>query len=126
MTSAARYWVLRWIARRKEFLRKEDQKHLFISKEGGAINRRYLAKMLVKYVQRAQLPAHVVPHDLRRITATHLVANGAPIRYVQSLLGHESLNVTTKYLRLTHAQIKREYDRTHPSSQRARHAAASA
>jgi len=126
MTSAALYWLSRWVGRRKEFLKKKDHATLFVSKEGRSIGRRHFAKMLERYVKRAQLPSRVSPHDLRRITATHLVANGAPIRYVQALLGHESLNVTTKYLRLTHAQIKKEYDQTHPSNRRTRHAAASA
>lgn len=126
MTSAARYWLARWLRRRLEFHPKEDQKLLFISKKGRPIGRRTFGKMLVKYVQSAGLATQIGPHDLRRITATHLAANGAPMRYVQALLGHESLHVTTKYLRLTHVQIKGEYDRTHPSSQRARHTAASA
>ncbi len=126
MTSAAMYWISRWLNRRKEFLKSEEQRVLFITRGGRPFDRRHFAKILEKYVKKAQLPEAVAPHDLRRITATHLVVNGAPIRYVQALLGHDSLHVTTKYLRLTHAQIKSEYDKTHPSSKRARHAAASA
>lgn len=124
MTSVARYWVDRWKRRRKEFVPREDSDRLFVSRRGRPITRRDFGRMLEHYGRQAQLPVKVSPHDLRRITATHLAANGAPMRYIQALLGHDTLRVTTKYLRLTHVQIKAEYKRTHPSNRRVRHAAA--
>lgn len=124
MTHSARYWMSRWLSRRKELLKGRDPEVVFLTGGNRPLARRHFARNLERYVRQAQLPVAVSPHDLRRITATHLVVNGAPIRHVQALLGHESLKVTTKYLRLTDAQIKTEYNRTHPSSHRARHATA--
>lgn len=121
MTSAARYWLSRWLSRRKEFLPEGDSAKLFLTPRRRPLSRRQFAKDLERYAQHAQLPVSLSPHDLRRITATHLAAHGAPIRYIQALLGHESLKVTTKYVRLSDDQIRVEYDRTHPSSRRSRH-----
>lgn len=121
MTSAARYWLSRWLSRRKEFLVRRDSARLFLTLRGLSLSRRQFAKDLERHTRRAQLPVSLSPHDLRRITATHLAAHGAPIRYIQALLGHESLKVTTKYVRLSDDQIRVEYDRTHPSSRRKRH-----
>jgi integrase/recombinase XerD len=47
-----------------------------------------------------------------------LVENGAPIRLIQALLGHTTLKVTTKYLRLSDEKIKKEHKETHPSNRR--------
>lgn len=121
MTAQARHWLKLWLECRREFAGVTDTRLLFVSRSGKPICRRNLAVALVKYARRAKLPVSVAPHDLRRITATHLAANGAPLRYIQALLGHTSLKVTTKYVRLTDAHIKTEYERTHPSCQRTRH-----
>jgi len=121
MTGQARYWMSRWLTRRAEFLRGSDSRLLFVSRKGHPICRRNFAVALEKYTRRAELPIPVSPHDLRRITATHLAANGAPLRFIQALLGHASLKVTTRYLRLTDEEIKKEYRRSHPSNRRDRH-----
>ncbi len=121
MTNQAIYWLERWLSRRKDFLRRGETQLLFISRGGRPIARRLFARSLEKYVLRAKLPVPVAPHDLRRITATYLAANGAPIRYIQALLGHVSLKITSRYLRFTDEQIKAEYERTHPSNKRSRH-----
>ena len=60
-------------------------------------------------------------HDLRRTTATHLAERGAPIRQIQALLGHSTLKVTTKYLRLSDEKIKDEYWKSHPANRRSIH-----
>ena len=50
--------------------------------------------------------------------ATHLAENGAPIRLIQALLGHASLAITSKYLRIPDKKIKTEHKKTHPSNRR--------
>ena len=54
---------------------------------------------------------HVHPHLLRHTFAVHLLKNGADLRYVQALLGHESPDTTAMYLGLVKEDLKREYDR---------------
>ncbi len=119
MTTEAIYWMKRWLNRRHEFVGShEDPEYIFITSGRKTITRRNFSTMVKKYAQKAGIPLDVAPHDLRRVTATHLVENGAPIRLIQALLGHATLRVTTKYLRLSDKKIKQEHKETHPSSRR--------
>jgi len=121
MTSAAIYWLGRWLRRRPEFCKRTEPETCFVSKHARPLGRKHFAVTLRLHARHARVPIAVAPHDLRRITATHLAERGAPLRFIQALLGHTSLKVTTRYLRLSDAHIKREYTRSHPSNRRERH-----
>jgi len=60
------------------------------------------------------LPSDVHPHTLRHAFGTHLLEEGADLRAIQELLGHERLSTTQRYTQLTAAQLTAVYDRTHP------------
>lgn len=60
------------------------------------------------------LSSDVHPHTLRHAFGTHLLEEGADLRAIQELLGHERLSTTQRYTQMTAAQLTQVYDRTHP------------
>jgi site-specific recombinase XerD len=76
--------------------------YLFPGGDGkGHTRRRHIGSRLKRYVERAGLPGHVTSHTLRHSAAVHYLMGGAPITFVQNLLGHESLATTGIYTQLT-------------------------
>jgi integrase/recombinase XerC len=70
---------------------------------------------IVKHLSLAKgLPAEIHPHTLRHAFGTHMLEEGADLRAIQELLGHERLSTTQRYTQLTVGQVTQVYDRTHP------------
>jgi integrase/recombinase XerC len=60
------------------------------------------------------LPSDMHPHTLRHAFGTHMLEEGADLRAIQEMLGHERLSTTQRYTQLTASQVQRVYDETHP------------
>ena len=70
---------------------------------------------IVKRIALAQgLPADIHPHTLRHAFGTHMLEEGADLRAIQEMLGHERLSTTQRYTQLTVGQVQQVYDETHP------------
>ncbi|MCE9592326.1 MAG: tyrosine recombinase [Planctomycetes bacterium] len=87
---------------------------LFINKNSGRLSSRSVRRKLDKYLTLAGLDPSISPHTLRHSFATHLLDNGADLRSVQELLGHQSLSTTQIYTHLTSMRMRTAYDQAHP------------
>ena len=108
-------YVLLLPAKTKEYVIK----HIFVSFYKGAarpITRQSCWIFLKKLLVKASINKNVSPHTLRHSLATHLLKNGANLRALQLLLGHENLSTVQIYTHLETSQMRKIYDDKHPRS----------
>ncbi|NLX05965.1 MAG: tyrosine recombinase XerC [Phycisphaerae bacterium] len=94
----------------------QDGQALFVNKHGQRLSTRSVRRKLDKYLIQAGLDPTISPHTLRHSFATHLLNNGADLRSVQELLGHQSISTTQIYTHLTTEKLKESYEKAHPRS----------
>lgn len=99
---------------RPELAQDLREEALFLSKYGCRMRRTCLYLLLAKHARAAGLPGAVFPHALRHSYATHLLRGRASIRHVQELLGHQSLQATALYTRVSVEDLREVLLRCHP------------
>lgn len=87
---------------------------LFVNYMGEPFSRQGFWKVLKQYGRQAELEERITPHILRTSFAVHMVQNGADLKSLQELMGHEDIMATQIYLSVTKNRIKDVYDKTHP------------
>jgi integrase/recombinase XerD len=89
---------------------------LFLTGYGDAFNPDVLSRMVTAWLERAGLKHKGCCHILRHTCATHMLENGADIRYIQQLLGHEKLDTTAIYTEVSIKQLQEVHARCHPTA----------
>jgi integrase/recombinase XerC len=87
---------------------------IFLNYAGKRLTQRSVGRIVKKYVRLVNVNWDLHPHSLRHAFATHLLADGADLRAIQELLGHQSLSTTQKYTHASIRQLMEVYDKTHP------------
>jgi integrase/recombinase XerD len=93
---------------------RPDSRHLFLTRRGGRFSRKSIWKMIKHYARRAGIAKPVSPHTLRHSFASHLLANGAPLRIIQEMLGHADIATTQIYTHVDQDRLKAVHARYHP------------
>ncbi len=101
---------------RQKFIREVDNSEnaLFVNYSGHRLTRQGLWKLLKEYAKLAGIDNRLTPQTLRNSFAVHMIQNGADLKSLQELLGHEDINATQIYLSVSKNRIKEVYDKAHP------------
>ncbi len=87
---------------------------LLINQRGGRLTTRSVGRIIKKIAVAKGLSPDVHPHTLRHAFGTHMLEEGADLRAIQELLGHERLATTQRYTQLSMKHVLQVYDQTHP------------
>jgi len=109
-------WVDKYIYNIRPLLvRGPDDHILFLTDYGEPFIKTRLSFLVKKYMKKASIDKEGAAHLLRHAMATHMLDNGADLRYVQEMLGHQQLNTTQVYTRVAIKRLKQVHKSTHPS-----------
>lgn len=103
---------------RDKLIKNKDEEnpnqYLFVNYMGEKLTRQGLWKILKEYAAKAGIETKITPQSLRNSFAVHMIQNGADLKSLQELMGHEDIAATQIYLSVTKNRIKDVYDKTHP------------
>ena len=91
-----------------------DSSYLLIGKKSDRLNEREIRSIVTDSAKKAGINIHVSPHTLRHTYATHMLNDGADLKSVGDLLGHESLSTTQIYTHVSNERLRQVYLSAHP------------
>ena len=98
--------------------RRTSERALLINLRGARLTTRSVGRIVKQIAVARGLSPDVHPHTLRHAFGTHMLEEGADLRAIQEMLGHERLSTTQRYTQLTVKHVMEVYDRTHPHAKR--------
>jgi site-specific recombinase XerD len=98
----------------KTDLQQDKDGYLFLNRYGKKLNVRSYRNILAKSLSQANIANKISPHGLRHSFATHLLEQGAGIREIQELLGHENITTTQIYTHLNIKKLREDFNKFHP------------
>lgn len=99
---------------RKKLLKEKHSDILFLNHHGNSLTERGIEDILNRIIKKGDLDFSIHPHMLRHTFATHMLDNGADLKVVQELLGHENLSTTQIYTHVSNERLRRVYLNAHP------------
>ncbi|EKD27145.1 MAG: hypothetical protein ACD_79C00849G0001 [uncultured bacterium] len=122
----ALYWIKRYLEEVREEYNSMSNRgcrhavtnsktdYLFLNRYGGKIGQTAILGIVKSYLMKSKLQKNVVTHSFRVSCATEMLKNNAGIKFIQSQLGHTSIQSTERYLRLVPIDLKKIHAETHP------------
>ena len=107
-------WRQQLLATLKKTLPAKATPALLVNQRGGRLTTRSVGRIVKRIAVAKGLSPDVHPHTLRHAFGTHMLEEGADLRAIQELLGHERLATTQRYTQLSVKHVMNVYDQTHP------------
>lgn len=99
---------------RPEFAGADAPRHVFLTYRGRPFSRKGIWLLIKAYTRSAGIQKNVSPHTLRHSFASHLLANGAPLRVIQEMLGHADIVTTQVYTHVDQSRLRSVHHKFHP------------
>ncbi len=99
---------------RPKFVKDPAVRQVFLTRRGTGLSRKTIWKEIGLFARRAGITKKVSPHTMRHSFATHLLANGAPLRMIQEMLGHADIATTQIYTHVDQNRLKSVHQQFHP------------
>ncbi len=111
---SAREAMTAYLPVRQQTIGKKNTRALLVNQRGGPLTTRSVGRIVKAIAVAKGLPPDVHPHTLRHAFGTHMLEEGADLRAIQELLGHERLSTTQRYTQLSMKHVMAVYDKSHP------------
>lgn len=98
-------------------IQKDFEDYLFLNRRGRSLSRVMIFTIIKQLTEKAGINKNVSPHTFRHSFATHLLKNGADLRSIQMMLGHESISTTEIYTHLDDGMLRKAVLEFHPRNQ---------
>jgi len=111
-------WFSYWIEDRSHLpIQPKQEDYAFLNRRGHQLTRMMIFTIIRRLAEAAGITKTISPHTLRHSFATHLLQNGADLRVIQQLLGHENITTTELYTHLDVQDLRDAILKYHPANQ---------